>query len=75
MPASNGARTCTAVQSTVCTQKTAVTTSRPFPGRVRQPRTPLQPNVRWLRSEEKCRFAAQSCCGTSQRCVRPRRRT
>eukprot|EP00966_Prymnesium_polylepis_P140320 3241347-Prymnesium_polylepis.1 len=23
---------------------------------------------RWLRSVEKCRFAAQSCCGTSQRC-------
>jgi len=30
--------------------------------------------ARWLRSEEKCRFGAQSCCGTSQRCVRPRRR-
>eukprot|EP00966_Prymnesium_polylepis_P077856 1804639-Prymnesium_polylepis.1 len=24
------------------------------------------------RSEEKRRFGAQSCCGTSQRCVRPR---
>eukprot|EP00966_Prymnesium_polylepis_P163884 3789093-Prymnesium_polylepis.1 len=24
--------------------------------------------ARWRRSEERCRFAAQSCCGTSQRC-------
>ena len=29
----------------------------------------------WVRSVEKCRFGAQSCCRTSQRCVRPRRRT
>eukprot|EP00966_Prymnesium_polylepis_P155911 3602544-Prymnesium_polylepis.1 len=29
----------------------------------------------WVRSVEECRFGAQSCCGTSQRCVRPRRRT
>eukprot|EP00966_Prymnesium_polylepis_P108451 2510473-Prymnesium_polylepis.1 len=29
----------------------------------------------WVRSVEKCRFPAQLCCGTSQRCVRPRRRT
>eukprot|EP00966_Prymnesium_polylepis_P170802 3948268-Prymnesium_polylepis.1 len=24
--------------------------------------------LRWRRSDQKCRFAAQSCCGTSQRC-------